>query len=1005
MKHFVVFLFILLFLPLSIKAKESLLEGAKLRKEKDVLILHLKGGPFKRGYQQGYLLKEYIRDLYHDYFLGELLKSASSSKIKRFLLLQYFKFKAKQLEKYIPQEYREEMKGIARGSILSYNKILLMHTFLDTMPLLKKIHKTCTNFVLLPSLTQESLLLHARNLGFSPRKNLFKNRVIFFVEPDKGFPFVAIGWPGMCGVLSAMNTNELSVGETGVGTADLSKKGIPIMFLLRKIVQYSPDIWSALREISKAKRMCGYTITLSDGKTNQALVAEITAKKYEIHFPEKGYLVAVNHYLSKRLFATMKPVYPGVNLRETSSYKRLVQFKKFVEENKKIDIKSALGLLKTPPIGKEGETLQSILFIPEDLKFYFLLPQKTLFFDLKEEFKKSFPKKILPSPDQFIKENQRKISPHLLREEKKNGYKKLTFLYRSKTAFNELTYRKIFLYLYLPANVEKPPCLFFLPHSAGVSRLIEGNLAEFLAKKGMAFLTMEIDMKNFGIPKKRINTVETANLYIGLIKELILEAKNVLVWLKEQPFIDKEEIAVGGLSLGAVISATLLGTDDEIECGVFLLGGADFKNLLLKSRLFKKYRKKLTLQELDKLLDRISFLDPLNFSYRAKQKDILMINALFDKDMPAYCVQALWRALEYPDILWLPEGHFTAYLSFGYVENKILEFLEFELKGKKIVQKIKELKISAPTGEKAYIKYEHKKTKIIFGGKYSSYERRLKVGLEKKEILNSVFWAGLSFKEKWEEDTRYNLKGNFMYELYLGTQFTQNSKIYLGFSGNKYSIYDLEKNAPSEIKRYYGRPKVNFLTLKFLKDTTDHKIYPTKGNYLKLRLDMSLSEMGSDFNFYRFTLDDRHYYNFKKDKVFVFRTKWGYLDSFADTDEVPFFEKFYLGGSSTIRGYRGRRVGVLDENLLPLGGNFFGVFNLEFRFPIYKFIYGATFFDSGFLGKKISNFSWDKVKCGSGVGLRFRTKWGFIKLDYGFKIGADKETERSHLHVSFGLPF
>jgi len=1011
-KKFIVSIFtitIFFILPSSTSPKVNYLKGASLKNTNGILVVHLKGSPFIRGFQHGYLLRNQIRQLYNNYFLKELLQSSSHSKLKRWIILQYFKLKSRQLEKYIPSEFREEMRGVAKGSGLSYQKILLMHTFLDVMPLLRKIKKTCTNFVLLPELTQSNKLFHGRNLGFAPRKNLFKNRVIFFVEPDNGFPFVHIGWPGMCGVLTGMNANRISLGETGVGTEDLSKTGIPIMFLLRKIIQYSPDLWKALREISKSKRMRGYTITITDGKTNSAFVAEVSARMYEIIFPKDKYLIAVNHYLTERLFQTMKAVYPKTKLEETSSYKRLVQFKKTARGNKKFDLKSTFNLLRTPPIGKGGGTLQSVLFVPDELRLYFLLSEKEIDFSLEKEFGKKLPPKTTKNPYRFLKENEREIFPILEKEENKKYYRKLTFVYESKLDL-KLPNKYIFIYLFLSNKKGKYPCLFFLPHSGGVSKFIEENLGKFLTKNNFAFVTLELGAKKFYHQHKdrlrNISLQKRVKIYTDLIKELTIEGGNTLEWLKRQSFINNDRIALGGLSLGAIIAGTLLGKDATINRGVFLLGGADFEKFILKSRLLKKYRLKLKEKQIQKILEEVNIIDPLNFSFKAKNKTILMINALFDKDMPSECSVSLWRSLEYPRIIWLPEGHFSSYLSFGYVENKILEFLNLTLKEEKKIQRIGELKISAPTGEKAHLKYEHKNFKGIFGGKYSSYEKKLKLGFEKDEILNSIFFGGLSFKGRWESDSRYNLKGKLMYDLYLGTYFTQNSKIYLGFSSYKYSIYDLDPSAPVKIKSYYGKPKVDFLFIKFLRKTTNDKIYPTSGTYFKIQQDISSQIIGSDFDFYRIQLDYRRYYNLKKDRVFVLRTKWGYLDAFGGTNEVPFFEKFYIGGSSTIRGYKGRKVGMLDNNLLPLGGNFFGVINIEFRFPLYKnLLYGAAFLDTGFLIEEANDFSLNKFKSGGGIGLRFRTKWGFVKLDYGFKIGADKDTTRSRLHGGFGLPF
>lgn len=70
-----------------------------------------------------------------------------------------------------------------------------------------------------------------------------------------------------------------------------------------------------------------------------------------------------------------------------------------------------------------------------------------------------------------------------------------------------------------------------------------------------------------------------------------------------------------------------------------------------------------------------------------------------------------------------------------------------------------------------------------------------------------------------------------------------------------------------------------------------------------------------------------------------------------------------------------------------------------------KELTGAYFFDVGGLWSRPNKFSFEDLKCGTGFGLRYITKWGVARIDYGIRLTHDKDESRSRIHVSFGIPF
>ena len=99
---------------------------------------------------------------------------------------------------------------------------------------------------------------------------------------------------------------------------------------------------------------------------------------------------------------------------------------------------------------------------------------------------------------------------------------------------------------------------------------------------------------------------------------------------------------------------------------------------------------------------------------------------------------------------------------------------------------------------------------------------------------------------------------------------------------------------------------------------------------------------------------------------------------------VPDFDKFFLGGSSSLRGW----VSPLDYNG-EIGGLSRLLINSELRIPLYKIIGLELFYDAGLIGLSNieNNFDWN-----IGWGITFLSGLGPIRLDFAFKEGAGKST-------------
>ena len=129
--------------------------------------------------------------------------------------------------------------------------------------------------------------------------------------------------------------------------------------------------------------------------------------------------------------------------------------------------------------------------------------------------------------------------------------------------------------------------------------------------------------------------------------------------------------------------------------------------------------------------------------------------------------------------------------------------------------------------------------------------------------------------------------------------------------------------------------------------------------------------------------------------------------------DLPASERFFAGGDTTVRGFALDRLGTeetLDPQGFPQGGNGMAIFNLETRAPYWKNLQFVWFLDAGNVFKHASDIRLQEMRFTSGLGFRYRSPIGPLRVDWGWKLSTRLELtggrERSQvLHISLGQAF
>lgn len=190
------------------------------------------------------------------------------------------------------------------------------------------------------------------------------------------------------------------------------------------------------------------------------------------------------------------------------------------------------------------------------------------------------------------------------------------------------------------------------------------------------------------------------------------------------------------------------------------------------------------------------------------------------------------------------------------------------------------------------------------------------------------------------------------------------------------------------------------------RNTVDNPLNPSRGALAAIGLESSFGALGSDVDYLLGTTDLRGY---KKlfGVVFASRLTLGVIKPYGDTGtrDVPIFKRFLSGGSTTHRGFPFQKLGPLDDNEDPVGGNSLILGSFEGRFPIYKNFGGVLFFDYGNVYFEELDYRLDELKYAVGAGIRYNTLVGPLRVDLGYALNPEPEFSRLQFFLSIGQAF
>ena len=200
---------------------------------------------------------------------------------------------------------------------------------------------------------------------------------------------------------------------------------------------------------------------------------------------------------------------------------------------------------------------------------------------------------------------------------------------------------------------------------------------------------------------------------------------------------------------------------------------------------------------------------------------------------------------------------------------------------------------------------------------------------------------------------------------------------------------------------------VSSLRFSWTHDSRRPYINPTSGMLNEVKLEYAGGFLGGESSFIK-TVADTRYYRKLSDTEVVLATalRFGIITGIRlnRTAELSSFERFWAGGSTTVRGYAERALGPLDSTGKHRG-NVQLIFNTELRFPIYNPIHGVFFFDTGNVWGKVQDIDYAWLPAAVGAGFRLNLPPLTGGFDYAVALVSVPGVPKNFWYLRVGSTF
>ncbi|PZX91996.1 acyl-CoA--6-aminopenicillanic acid acyl-transferase [Flavobacterium aquariorum] len=279
-----------------------------LKNKQNLWELYVEGDPLERGLAIGSLTDSLLKK--QEYVFFDRVDVLIPSNFKRNVMMRFLNWYNRKLYLNVDNEYQTEIYGLSQYApkdlsyiAPSFLRDMYLHGAHDIGHAVQDLALVgCTSFAAWGNKTEDGNLILGRNFDFYVDDAFAKDKIVAFINPKEGYPFMMVTWPGMIGVCSGMNAEGLTL------TINASKSKIPLIaktpisILTREILQYARTIDEAIAIAKKKKVFVSESIMIGSANDNKAVLIEIAPDNLGIfEVSNDNQLVCTNHFQSDAL--------------------------------------------------------------------------------------------------------------------------------------------------------------------------------------------------------------------------------------------------------------------------------------------------------------------------------------------------------------------------------------------------------------------------------------------------------------------------------------------------------------------------------------------------------------------------------------------------------------------------------------------------------------------------------------------------------------------------------
>ena len=292
-------------------------------------------------------------------------------------------------------------------------------------------------------------------------------------------------------------------------------------------------------------------------------------------------------------------------------------------------------------------------------------------------------------------------------------------------------------------------------------------------------------------------------------------------------------------------------------------------------------------------------------------------------------------------------------------------------------------------------------------GFVSAKSSSLDLNFVNPRIYDTDFGVSYNAYAIWQEwdDFKKKTIGNTVRLFHPLGEYTSVS---VGYRLDRYTLFDIPDTASHAYKEYEGRNLSSVASASITYDSTDSRERPTRGVMGRIFLEYGGGGLGGNDNFFKPIGELQTFYPLAKNPNHILHWRGRIGGVFENSSKVvPIFDRFFIGGIDSIRGYDSEDLAPRDPRYdEELGGDRMGFMNFEYIWTFHPELGLAAvpFFDIGFNNdSKQTSSPFSNLKKSVGLELRWRSPMGDLRFAYGYPLDKNVKGERPGGRFEFSM--